>query len=84
MRDTAIPQIEDSRYYLAHGDTRPSGAPSPAAPGTLLHPAADDDGGILVRTATVDGPVEVTVETFVRGAEIPSTAATGTSRRRSP
>lgn len=71
MRDTATPQIEHSGYHLAHCGTLPPCAHPPPGPPTRLLQPGTDGGGILVRTATVEGPVEVTVETFVRGVEVP-------------
>ena len=75
MRATVIPHIEGSHYYLVHGDTLPTGGyPSVWVGDQMLYPAPDDDvdGGVVVRTATFDGPVEVSVETFDPGAEVPA------------
>lgn len=75
MRATVIPHIEGSCYSLVHGDTRPTGRRPPAWVGDqMLYPAPDDDpaGGLVVRTATFDGPVEVSVETFHLGSEVPA------------
>ncbi|MBW0103034.1 hypothetical protein [Pseudonocardia sp. KRD291] len=70
MRATVVPHIEGSRYHLVHGDTRPtSGYPSGWDGDRLLYPSPDG-GGVVVRTATFDGPVEVSVETFHPGSEV--------------
>ncbi|MET0189593.1 MAG: hypothetical protein ABW212_11380 [Pseudonocardia sediminis] len=74
-----VPHIEGSRYYLVHDGTRPPFRfPAEWSGDRLLYPvpaAADDGGcdggGLVVRTATFDGPVEVSVETFHPGAEVP-------------
>ncbi|RZT86778.1 hypothetical protein EV383_3676 [Pseudonocardia sediminis] len=72
MRATVVPHIEGSRYYLVHGGTRPAFRFPPRWSGDrLLYPVPDDAGGLVVRTATFDGPVEVSVETFHPGAEVP-------------
>lgn len=76
MRATVTPHIEGSRYHLVHGGARPTGRhPARWCGDRLLHPLPDG-GGIVVRTATFDGPVEVSVETFHPGSEVP--AAPGT------
>ncbi|MDN5919873.1 MAG: hypothetical protein L0I76_33050 [Pseudonocardia sp.] len=74
MRATVIPHIEGSRYYLLHDDAAPLDRyPSGWVGDQLLYPAPDgSDGGVVVRTATFDGPVEVSVETFHPGEEVPA------------
>lgn len=72
MRATVTPHIEGSRYHLVHAGSRPSARRPPQWEGDrLLYPVPGADGGIVVRTATFDGPVQVSVETFHPGSEVP-------------
>lgn len=76
MRATVTPHIEGSRYRLVHRGTGLTGGSRTRWCGDrLLHPAPDG-AGIVVRTATFDGPVEISVETFHPGSEVPAAAGT--------
>jgi hypothetical protein len=65
MRGTAITVVEHGEYYLWHPGRASPFARFDASSDKLMYLSDSvDDGGILVRTGTYDGPVSVTIETF--------------------
>ncbi|MCO1659690.1 hypothetical protein [Pseudonocardia humida] len=74
MRGTEIAFVEHGQYCLGHpGAVLPFLEPGAPA-NRLLLPSASDQGGVVVQTGTIDGPVSVTVETF---DQPPATAPDG-------
>jgi hypothetical protein len=71
MRGTEIAFVEHGQYCLAHPQTALPYVRLDTPTDRLLHLSASGEGGVVIRTGTIDGPVRVTVETFEAPPDAP-------------
>src|SRR5690242_7889031 len=75
MRGTEIAFVEHGQYSLWHPGTMLPFAQLDSPTDKLLHLSESDEGGVIVRTGTIDGPVSMTVETFDQSPAAPDDSA---------